>query len=287
VTVDVRLVTCAHLPADDPDTPLLADALRDRGLDVAVDDWRDETVDWSDARVTIVRSPWDYTSMVDAFTEWIRHVAARTDLWNPASVLEWNVHKSYLLALEGRGAPIVPTVLLLGGTDASLDGICDARGWNTVVVKPAVAVGAHGAGRFDVGDRAGQRHLGGLLARGDVLVQPFMASIASEGELSVVLFDGTVAHAVRKRPAAHDYRVHQEWGGCASPEVPSDGAADLAARVCSVLPAPTLYARVDMLRAGSQWHVLEVEVTEPSLWLDLAPRTSLDRFVDGVLARLA
>ncbi len=287
VTVDVRLVTCAHLPADDPDTPLLAQSLRGRGLDVAVDDWRDARVDWSSARCTVVRSPWDYTSAVDEFTAWIRRAGGQTRLWNPPALLEWNVHKSYLLAIEARGAPIVPTVVLLGGTHASLDGICDARGWNTVVVKPAVAVGGHGAGRFEVGDGAGQGHLEALLDQGDVLVQPFVPSIGSEGELSVVLFDGRVAHSVRKRPGDGDYRVHEQWGGHARLEDASDAAAELAERVCHVLPAPTMYARVDLLRIGAHWHVLEVEVTEPSLWLDLAPATSLERFTDAVVARLA
>ena len=114
----------------------------------------------------------------------------------------------------GSGArPVVPTVVLLGGSAASLDGICDAQGWNAVVVKPAVASGAKGARRADVGDAGAQAHLDDLLARGDVLVQQFVPAIEHEGEWSVVLVDGRVGHALRKRPAAGDYRVQEEWGG--------------------------------------------------------------------------
>ena len=58
----------------------------------------------------------------------------------------------------------MPTILLLRESAAALDGICDAQGWNTVVVKPAVGIGAIGSGRFDVGDPAGQAHLDALLA---------------------------------------------------------------------------------------------------------------------------
>ncbi len=181
---------------------------------------------------------------------------------------------------------MVPTVVLLHGTAASIDGICDARGWNTVVVKPAVGIGGHGAGRFDVGDPNAQAHLDALLAHGDALVQPFMASVATDGEISVVLFDGVPSHAVRKAPDAGDYRVQEEWGGRTEAVEPTGGAVGLAARVCSVLPEPPLYARIDMLRAGDLWHVLEVEVTEPSLFLDLAPAAATDAFVRAVMSRL-
>ena len=282
----VRLVTCARLPVEDPDTPLLADALAAHGVRVDIADWRSPDVDWSDTPVTIIRSPWDYVDDVDAFIGWIRRTGNRTELWNPPELLEWNVHKSYLLDVAARGAPVVPTVVLLRDTAASLDAICDARGWNAVVVKPAVGVGGTGSGRFDVGDPRGQAHLDDLLTMSDVLVQPFIASIATDGELSVVVFDGAVSHALHKSAAEGEYRVHEEYGGrTVLAELPA-GAAELAARVFGVLPAPAMYARIDLLRVHDLWHVLEVEATEPCLWLDLAPPTATEHFAAAVMARL-
>jgi glutathione synthase/RimK-type ligase-like ATP-grasp enzyme len=284
--VDVRLVTCAVLPAPDPDTALLTDALRGLGADVDVRDWRDPAVDWGEATVTVIRSPWDYVDAHDEFVAWIRTTGAATELWNPPALLEWNTHKSYLLDLEARGAPVVPTVILLQGTAASLDAICDARGWNTVVVKPAVGVGAYGSGRFDVGDAGGQAHLDARLEAGDVLVQPFVPSVQTDGELAVIVIDGVVTHAVRKWPRAGEYRVHEEYGGRNAFVDAGDAAAELARRVCSILPAQPLYARIDLLESQGLWHVLEVEATEPSLWLDLAPRAATERFAAAVMSRL-
>jgi glutathione synthase/RimK-type ligase-like ATP-grasp enzyme len=284
--VDVRFVTCAQLPAEDADTPRLDAALRGRGYTTDVANWRDPEVNWSTARLTLLRSPWDYVERVDEFIAWVRHTGTVTPLWNPPELVEWNVHKSYLLDVEARGAPIVPTVALLRGTAASLDGICDARGWNTVVVKPAVGIGGYGAGRFDVGDPAGQHHFDALLAERDVLVQPFVSSVTDDGELSIVLFDGVPSHALHKAPRAGDYRVHEEWGGRTEATEPSDGATELAARVCTTLPAAPLYARIDMLRIGDLWHVLEVEATEPSLYIELAPPAAIERWADALVARL-
>jgi glutathione synthase/RimK-type ligase-like ATP-grasp enzyme len=241
---------------------------------VDIADWRDRATDWSAPEVTVLRSPWDYVDHLDEFLAWGEHVSALSPLWNPLQLLQWNTHKAYLLDLHEKGAPVVPTVVLLGGSAAALDGICDARGWNSVVVKPAVSSGAKGARRAEVGDADAQAHLDDLLARGDVLVQQFVPTISQEGEWSVVLVDGRVGHALRKRPATGDYRVQEEWGGTAERAEPSASLAELATRVCEILPAPSLYARIDIVSIAGRWHIMEVEVTEPYLWLELAPDTT-------------
>jgi glutathione synthase/RimK-type ligase-like ATP-grasp enzyme len=279
----VRLVTCAHLPVPDGDTPLVAAALTQRGLTLDVADWRDASVNWSTAAVTVLRSPWDYVDHLDEFLAWAARVDAVSELWNPLALLRWNTHKAYLLELHGRGAPVVPTVVLLGGSAASLDGISDAQGWNSVVVKPAVASGAKGARRAEVGDADAQAHLDALLTRGDALVQQFVPGIAEEGEWSVVLVNGEVAHALRKRPAAGDYRVQEEWGGTAELVEPSPSLVELATRVYAVLPAPALYARIDIVSIAGRWHIMEIEVTEPYLWLEVAPHTT-ERLADAIAA---
>lgn len=283
---DVRLVTCAQLPAPDPDTPLLAAALRDAGCSVAVDDWRDRAVEWKDAPLTVLRSPWDYVDALDDFLEWASAVAACSSLWNPLEVVRWNTHKSYLLDLDAQGAPTVPTVVLLGGSAASLAAIGDAREWPVVVVKPAVGVGAHGAGRYDATDERGQAHLDALLGRGDALVQPFMSSIEQHGETSLIMIDGRAHHAVRKRPAAGDFRVQVNWGGTEAVTAPDDALVGLGERVHAALPAHTLYTRVDVVRDDDTWRIIEVEATEPSLWLDHAPPASTAAFAGAVMARL-
>jgi glutathione synthase/RimK-type ligase-like ATP-grasp enzyme len=284
---DVRFVSCAAPSEPDLDTPLLVGALGKSGARVDVADWRDPSVDWSDARVTMLRSPWDYVHHLDEFIAWAERVSAVSELWNPLELVRWNTHKSYLLELHARGAPTVPTVVLLAGSAASLDAICDARGWNAVVVKPAIASGGDGARRGEVGDVTLQAHLDALLATADVLVQPYVAAVEREGEMSVVLFDGQFSHALCKRPSVGDYRVQEHFGGTTELVDPAPGLVELAERVCGVLPTPTLYARIDLVSLGGYWHVIEAEVTEPSLWLDLAPAPATRRLADGLLSRVA
>ena len=201
--------------------------------------------------MTVIRSPWDYVDHLDEFLAWAERVSEVSELWNPLALVRWNTHKAYLLDLHERGAPVVPTVVLLGGSAASLDGICDAQGWNSVVVKPAVASGGKGARRAEVGDAGAQAHLDDLLAQGDVLVQQYVPAIEHEGEWSVVLVDGRVGHVLRKRPADGDYRVQEEWGGRTERVEPSAGLSRSSRRACArCCRRRRLYARIDIVSIG-------------------------------------
>ena len=164
------------------------------GYAVDIADWRDASVDWSTARVTVLRSPWDYVDHHDEFVAWAERVDAVSSLWNPLALVRWNTHKAYLLDLHERGAPVVPTVVLLGGSAASLDGICDAQGWNSVVVKPAVASGGKGARASGGGRRRGA----GASRRSSDARRCARAAVRARrsnkrGEWSVVLVDGRVS----------------------------------------------------------------------------------------------
>jgi glutathione synthase/RimK-type ligase-like ATP-grasp enzyme len=144
--------------------------------------------------------------------------------------------------------------------------------------------GVEGAG--PAGLRAAQRHLDELLTDGDVLVQPYLAAIESGGELSVVVIDGEVTHAVRKRPATGDFRVQEEFGGWAVAETPDAEVAALARWVVEATGAEVLVARVDLLQDGAgSWQLAELELTEPDLFLAAAPAAA-ERLAAAIIARV-
>ena len=84
-----------------------------------------------------------------------------------------------------------------------------------------------------------------------MLVQPFVASVVTEGEVSVMAAAGTPTHAVRKRAKAGDWRVQVNFGGtderiddghyrddilrllfvCCHPELPATQQIALALRI--------------------------------------------------------
>jgi glutathione synthase/RimK-type ligase-like ATP-grasp enzyme len=269
----VLLATCAELPQGDEDAPLLEAALASAGIEWAWAVWDDQAVDWAEAELVVVRSTWDYAERRAEFCAW---AASVPHLANPAPVLEWNTDKRYLADLEEAGIPVVPTRFLTSAEDLELP---DAP---RVVVKPSVGAGSKGAGLFDVDDVAAVRaHCEGLLGTGvAVMVQPYLEAVDAVGETDVVVIDGTPSHVVRKGAMLRGAPWDESGLFLAeriSPSTPTRAELDLAtqaieaahARLC--LEPALLYGRVDLLESPSGPVVLELELTEPSLFLGHGP----------------
>ncbi len=285
--MDVALITCAALPGLHADDRHLLHALVGRGVAVEPVVWEDPYQDWSAARVCVIRSAWDYAYRRPAFTAWADRAAAATRLWNSPSLVHWNTHKRYLCDLAERDVPVVPTVVLPAGTEASLERVREERGWGDIVIKPAVAQSGRYIKRVlsDALDD-GRRHLARYLPHEDMLVQPFLPAVAHGGELSAVFVEGQFAHAVRKTPAGSDFRVHDDYGGAVVRADPT--AAELASASAALRAAgeATLYARVDLVADGDgRPLVMELELVEPELFLRFAPET-VDRLVEAIVRRL-
>ena len=269
-------MTCRH-PALLPYLPGvdagLAEALAGLGFETATPSWDDAEVDWSTFDLIVLRTPWDASYVPDAFLAWVRRCAAVRPVWNRPTVVAWNIHKRYLLDLQLAGVPIVPTVLCEAGSNVTLQSLMHRLGSQDVVVKPAIDAGGERLMAVTATNTAaGEQHLAELLGTGDVLIQPFLDSVLSAGELSIVGLNGDIRYGVRKRPAAGEVRIHPEYGGRVE-EVPlTTDLRHLASQALAVVKFDWLYARVDLLLADDgSWVVGELEMIEPDLYLRFVP----------------
>jgi glutathione synthase/RimK-type ligase-like ATP-grasp enzyme len=269
--LDVRLVTATERAGHDAESPRVVEALRALGLRAELAAWDDARVDWAGARAHVIRSTWNYSERLAAFLAWTERVAAVSALWNPAPVVRANVHKRYLLELAARGVPAVPTALVERAAPRGLEEAARAGGWSDVVVKPAVGAGARGALRTRAGAPEGETHLAALLAQGDALVQPYLASIGREGERSLVYFGGALRHATRKLPGAGDFRVQEHLGGATRPYTATAAERAVAEAALAAVSGTLLYARVDLVPVDGAPHLSELELVEPSLYLEHLP----------------
>lgn len=279
----VGLATCDWLPELIPDDAPLVAAFEDAGVAAVPAVWSDPAVDWSDFDLVLVRTTWDYTVRREEFVAWAERVAQSVPLWNPPETIRWNSEKGYLRDLDARGAPVVPTAWV-ERADGDLAATLAERGWDDAIIKPFVGSGARGMMRVRSGE--GEDHFRELLGRGPVLVQPFLASIETEGELTVVCLDREPAHAVRKRPRAGDIRIQPEYGGTTEPVALDEETGDAVARVLTAVHCPLLYARIDLVRdPAGELRVMELEAIEPRLFLEPAPGAA-ERVAAAVLERL-
>lgn len=269
----IILASCQWLvdgtgPRLDSDDPELAAALTAAGADVQIRAWDDDQVDWAGADAVVVRTTWDYQQRLEEFLTWTEMVAGVTTLLPDRDVVAWNTHKSYLMELEDRGAPIVPTAWLGAGDQVDLAELAAARGWSAVVAKPVV--GAGGRGLLVATDPgAHQEAFAALTAGEDVMVQPLQTRVRTEGELSLVLLEGEVAHAVCKRPVDGQWRIHIEVGGVYEQVEPDGDVVRMVEWLIAQLPVVPAISRVDLLPSDDgEWQVTELELVEPALYLD-------------------
>ena len=283
-SIRIALVTGASMAKPDPESHLLVAALARRGIAADLVPW-DSAQAWASYPLVVVRTPWDYFARLDEFLHWARTTSALTDFVNPFPVIEWNSHKAYLRELAAAGIATVPTLWLARGASDAATCLRD-RGWDEVVVKPAVSIGAIGALRARAADPACVRHVEQLVAEGDVLIQPFVASVAAVGEVSLIYFGGAFSHAIRKQPAPGDFRVQDMYGGTVHTHAPSAAEYELAARALACVPPPTAYARIDLVEFDHKPAVMEIELIEPELFLG-ASALAADRFADVLHQRCA
>lgn len=282
----VALATCRALPSGDEDGGLLLTACAAAGLDAEWRVWDDAAVDWSSYDLVVIRSTWDYVPRRDDFAAWAASVPR---LANPADVVRWNTDKRYLRELAAAGIPVVPTRWLDPGGPAPSADAQPGGEWPEIVVKPAVSAGSRDTARYGPGDGDRARaHAQELLGAGRrVLVQPYLAAVDEVGETAVVHVGGAYSHCVGKTallvPGAAA-AVEEMW----RPErierrEPAAAERELAERALAAVPGGPerlLYARVDLLPGpdGAPL-VVEIELTEPSLFLTVVPEAA-----DGLAA---
>lgn len=311
---------------------MLVDPLRLKGWEVSARvPWRSfKEHDWSQYDVVVVRSPWDYQEDLPLFHKALETIAAATTVENDVELMRWNSSKIYLRDVAARGCPILPSVFCERSDKAaepkvSVQLAAALSLFEEVVIKPAV-----GASSFDTFRvRRGELELPfkfeeeaavlelrkrpTALPDGRVefdrkadffdalydglpcLIQPFVPTILSEGELSLFYFGGRLSHALKKLPKNGDFRVQEEYGAehteVALCDVPAGARAvgDAALGALGVKVAP-LYARIDLValpdtieatsrQPGSPFVVadaqmgyalMEVELIEPSLYFNMA-----------------
>lgn len=187
---------------------------------------------------------------------------ARVRMANPPSVLGWNSDKAYLNRLAEAGVPIPPTIWTDGVTQAQVDGAFRALETDRIVVKPRVSAGAFQTLRLSPGEALIQP------PTGPAMIQPYLPTIETEGETSLLFFGGKFSHAVNKRPVPGDFRIQVQFGGMYRSVEPDPAALAVAVRVLAAIEDPLLYARIDLApNADGHWLLMEAELIEPDFYL--------------------
>jgi len=275
----VGLVTCRTLTEPDPDALLLLAGCHQAKLDATFVAWDDPSIDWGVYDVLVLRSCWNYYENPGAFLDWLQRIEDSTKVWNSPEIIRWNIDKKYLNDLYERGIPVVPTEYIEQGQIVNLQTVCEKRGWTKIVVKPTISAGSWNTRVFESGsDQSAREFLIALYSDRGAMIQPYLESVISVGERSVISIGGKATHVVIKRPrlAGADESVSEAVEPTFAEQV-------LLTRCLEPIADQILYARLDLIQDNAgDWIVSELELIEPSLYFLQSPQ-ALQAFVTKLL----
>jgi glutathione synthase/RimK-type ligase-like ATP-grasp enzyme len=282
--IDIAIATCSSHPNLGMQDRGVVLALADLGIRAAPLVWNDTAANLDGVAAVVIQSTWDSHLDPLAFLAWARGVQARIPLFNPVHLLEWNLNKRYLRALERQGIPVTPTLWGEPGSTVDLRHELKERGWTRIVIKPAVSAGATETYIYDLAmlDTA-QATLDRLRAHGEVMVQPYLVAFETEGERSYIFFDGVFSHSVRRPPTLQS----AERSFAESHIIdPIHHELRLAQQVLATIDDTPMYARVDVATNNDGIvRLQELELVEPCLFTSLSPDAQT-RYAQAIAARL-
>lgn len=234
--------------------------------------WSDSSIQWNEYRLVIIRSPWDYTSQRDKFLEWANAVSAQTQLLNDYQTIEKNTDKRYLTELS-KSLSVIPTKFIHPGevNRAELSQLLLES--KAIAVKPNIGAGAVLAGRAESLTAAVELIDKIHQAQRIAMVQPYLSEVDTVGEIAIVILGGEISHAVTKVPAL-------TVGGHGDAQQLIDVTEDMRNFVKQVSQIvenfnDLLYARVDVVPTSSGLMLMELELTEPTLFFPQYPKAAI------------
>jgi len=248
----------------------LAPAFEQRGLDLRVIDWEAEIEAFDGIELAMLGTAWNYQDKPEAFLTKLEQLESKgIVVCNSSEIVRWNSRKTYLQQLAEAGAPTIPTLWFEDPTAEDIRAAFDQFDCDKLVVKRQIGAGALGQQIHSRDDPPSADWSFGHKA----MAQPFLASIQEDGELSFIFVEGELSHALRKRPAAGEYRIQSLYGGIEQDLAPTPDQIAQAQGIMDALPfdAP-LYGRIDMLKSDNERLLLmEAELVEPYLYPEQGP----------------
>lgn len=281
----IAIATCLEFVGREQDDLQIIEALRRRGFEAFHVAWDDPVVNWSSFTLVVIRSTWNYPNRLRDFLSWAGRLPR---VLNPLPILKWNTDKRYLLELSEAGLPVISTCFIDPGSVFEPPSV-------PFVVKPAVSCGARDTARYQPSDRfEAHEHVLRLHSSGrTVMIQPYLSNIELTGETAVIFIGGRYSHSIRRDAVLRHVGMRAEsvvpLSNVRAYE-PTDEERLLADQVMASVPGESselLYGRVDMIhgRDGSPV-LLELELTEPSLFLDFSS-DGVDRLASSVASQVS
>lgn len=248
---------------------LLTEALAKVNIKTKRVAWDDPSFDWSTTKFVLIRAIWDYQDRFQEFSKWLSEVKTKTTLLNSANTVHWNIDKHYLKDLSRNGVHIAPTRFIEPLENITLKQLFDESGWQEAVLKPCISAGGRDTYRINANNINPEieNRFQELIKVEAMMLQPFLKSIITKGEVSLMVMDGKFTHAVLKKAKTGEFRIQDDHGGTVHEYIATKEEKEFAENTIRACYERPIYARVDIIEDNDgKLSLAEIELVEPELW---------------------
>lgn len=231
--------------------------------------------DYSQYQGLIFKAIWDYYERPLDFKPFLQKLKKeKLKFCNSLDTVMWNMEKTYLVDIENADLPVIPFQIIENESDIN-KAVRETEG-ETLIIKPTISGGSRHTIKTKKKDI--EKHLPTILTilkESKLMLQPFVPEVMNEGEYSFLFFGGKFSHALLKKPKEGDFRAHSFFGGNNYPYAPTALEIEQVARYLKTAPDFPDYARVDVVKKGKLFYLMELELIEPYLYFETAVNQNL------------
>lgn len=259
------------------DDDYLLDALKKKNVEYSIVPWNNTYT----FNISIIRATYDYYKQPKEF---LRIISNIKNLYNNYNIIKYNIDKKYLFDLQSKGVAIIPTIEINYSKINELENIIKNINTEHLILKPRMSLSAYDTIKFNRNDITSAVRLLEAQRERDFILQPFIETINTIGELSLIFIDEVYSHTVRKVPKKDDFRSQPEYGSDVSRYYPDPKIILVAESIIKQINLGyLLYARVDLVLDDSNNPLLmELEMIEPTLYFKWCPEAA-ERMVDSII----
>lgn len=282
----VAIVSCDKWKGIVKEDILLKLELNKKLIDVDIISWQDKNIDYKKYDALIIRSIWGYQDYIEDFIEWLNTLNEnKIKIFNDTEILLSNLNKyKQFKILDDNKIPHIETTFI---ERKNIEDVKELyKKYKNIVLKPIIS--GSGNNTFVISDEIKKNNieLDKVEEKFDkilnefnnyIMVQPFIKEI-NNGELSVVVIDGTISHA-----AVRYTNIFNNLN-----QIKIVDIKDLDEKVIEIVNKciqikqynNSLYMRVDLVKINDDYKVMELELVEPQLFFDFKQnKTKLKEFV--------
>ena len=256
---------------------LLIDEIKKTGLSVCKKDWNSKEFNWSNSRIAIFRSTWDYFDRFDEFFLWKEKIKNKLYFVNSSKLIDWNIDKIYLKDLKLKGINIPKSIFIKKNKLTTVKELFEKTNFKIAVLKPNISGAARHTYKIKKIESSSYEDIfKKLIITENMIFQEFIHDIEKHGEISLVLIAGKYTHAVRKKARKGDFRVQDDHGGTVEKYNALKEEVVFAEHCITLCPEKPVYARVDIIYDNKGRICLnELELIEPELWFRNFPKAAM------------